>query len=282
MRLTTLPRLLLRAVTLIALATAVQVAIAHADHAVTLEFKDLSADPPTTGEGQLLLGGDRLKMEVTDPSAGDDGSRMTMIFRGDLDATIFVDHERRAYSVLDQETMAAVSTQLEQAMKEMEAQLEQLPEEQREMMRKMMEGRMPQAAADPPVFEVRQTDRRDTIDGHDCVCYEVDMDGERVNEVWVTDWSSVSIGKEDFEVFKQMTEFYKQMLASMPNAGASMRQNFLGGMEKIDGFPVLMREYDGDTVSGETRFHSIEEIADDAAAYEPPAGYKEQKITGRG
>jgi hypothetical protein len=258
------------------------VAAARADYAVTVEFKDLSADPPTTGEGQLLLGGDRLKMDVSSLAADADDSRVTMIYRGDLEATLFVDHQRRAYSVLDQETLSSVSQQLEQAMSEMEAQLQQLPEEQREMMRKLMESRMPTAPADLPVFEVQRTDRQETIDGHPCVCYEVAMDGRRVNEVWVTDWSSVPLAKEDFGVFKQMTDFYRKMLAAMPNAGANMRQNFLGGMQDIDGFPILMREFDGDTVSGETRFRAIEEVDRDAAAYEPPEGYKEQKLTGRG
>jgi len=260
-------------------------AAALADHLVTIEHRDMSADQAEVEESRMILGPHKLRMEMQGAAEGDEAGETSMIFRGDLDEVIIVDHRRKTYTLPDKQTTEAMAPQIDAAMKQMEEQLAQMPEEQREAMKKYMQGAMPgmQPAEKAPVIEVKKTDRREKIDGYDCTCYEVLVGGAKSNETWVADFHAVGLDREDFQVFYDMADFYRRMLESLPNAAKLMADDsFVQGMAKIDGFPILVREFEGAKVSSETRFKSIETIESDPAAFEAPEGYARQEAFGRG
>lgn len=254
---------------------------AAADLVITVEYKDLETSPPTTSQGQIFLAADRLRMDVPADQAGGEAEASAMVYRGDLQQLMVIDHGRQMYMVMDKESMNATAGRLDEAMKQMQAQLEQMPEEQRKQMEQYMKGHMPStpAASAAPVIEVKKTDRKQTINGHACVCYETLVDGTKQSEAWVTSWKSAGIERQGFQAFRDMAAFYRGLIESVPTMGKQLaEQDIFGGIEKIDGFPVLIREFDGDTITGETLFQSADEQKVDPATYAPPAGYKQHKM----
>jgi hypothetical protein len=49
-------------------------------------------------------------------------------------------------------------------------------------------------------------------------------------------------------------------------------------MTRVDGFPVLVRQYSGDKLIGETALQKVESKSVDASRFELPADYTERKL----
>ena len=176
-----------------------------------------------------------------------------------------------------------MAAQVSNAMKMMEEQLKNMPPEQAEMMRKMMKGRMPGTASADPVepIRVKKTGEKDTILDHPCVRHDVFVGDDKISEMWVTSWKSAGVKESSFKIMREMGQFYADMLASLPNVGEMGKgRGTMAAMNEIDGFPVLTRTYDGETIVEETYYKSVAEEKVDAAAYEPPEGYSQQIMPG--
>ncbi len=269
------------AIALIVLATTAGAAVA--DLSITLEYRDLTTTPPTIGEGQMYLAGNKIKMDMP-PDTGGTDLNTSMVYNGDTEQVMILDHDRQVYTIIDKSSMEAVSEQLNSAMQEMEKQLAQMPEEQRQMMQKFMKDQMPtdQPEINRPVFKVQKTDRQEKVGDHSCLCYEVLVDGIKSSETWVASWKDAKVDKEAFDVFHQMAEFYRGLLESVPAAGQQAAdQDFFGGIDQVDGFPIMIREFEGSVVSGETIFKDIKRQQVAPGTFEAPAGYNKQEMFGR-
>jgi hypothetical protein len=264
----------------ITLAFLVLSGISTADVIITMENRDLTSDDPAVSTGRVLVSGDKLMMEMDDGKSGSDGPGQVMIYRGDEDQILVVEHARKSYMVLDREAMAGVSEQMSQAMKQMEEELAKLPEDQRKMMEERM-GSMfkAQSAEDRPIVETRKTGEKKTIDGYSCVGYENLVDGEKKSQMWVADLSQVGVPPEAFDVFKDMAQFMQDLMSSLPalsryGGGGQAFQ----GLEDIDGFPVLFQHLQGDEVMYESAFKSVEKTKVDPSTFEVPDGYKQMSM----
>lgn len=142
---------------------------------------------------------------------------------------------------------------------------------------------MPQAQAAPerPKSEFRKTSERATHNGYPCVKYDVLREGRKTCELWVTDWTNLEGGADVVEVFEEMSDFFQQMLDSIPNFGEhdSADQPFFDHMRDLGGFPVVTREFDenGDLESEATLKSAVRKTLD-PDAFEPPSGYKRQEM----
>ena len=106
----------------------------------------------------LFAGG---QVEITEIKI--DGNRMrtdsggsnptTMIFLGESDEMYMIDHTEKTYIVMDRETVEAMANRMSEAMQQMEAAMAQVPPEQREMMERMMKGRMGNLQSTAPHVE---------------------------------------------------------------------------------------------------------------------------------
>ena len=104
---------------------------------IEMVSRDASSNQETSAD-KIYTEGTMVRIEshqegTTNPS--------TTIFR---DETLFiVNHQDQTYHRMDKDSMTRMSSQMSEAMKQMEAQLANLPPEQRAMMERMMKGRMP-------------------------------------------------------------------------------------------------------------------------------------------
>ena len=239
---------------------------------------------------ESVVEGKNLKMEIGSSGRGSKGE---MIFRGDRREMVIVDHDRKTYMVIYQEAIKAIGAQMSQAMMQMEAALKNVPPEQRAMVEQMMKQRMPQAQRMPgaranrPSSELRKTGQRERRGGYPCVLYEVLRAGQRVREMWVTDWDNIEGGDEAAAAFEEMADFYSQMLSSFSRKGGSRgpgslfdQDSFLLILKEVGGCPVIVREFENGRLEGESTLRSAQRRTLDPAAFEPPSGYKRMSMLG--
>jgi hypothetical protein len=234
--------------------------------------------------------GDSSGSSTTRISAQDGSSRIEtagnedaagMIFDGERGALIVLDHERREYSVMDEATMQQMATQVGAAMQQMREALKDMPPEQRAMAEQMMKQQMPQAPADDSTLE--ETGETVTINGFDCRWYKVSESGRKTTELCVTPWSDIDGGEDVAEPMRRMSAFFEEMARQFSEAAGmdvmGRQQNLFEHMEKLDGYPVLVRDLGDDGgIRSETRLTSAESADVDPALFEPPAGYRETSI----
>jgi len=234
---------------------------------------------------QMSVKQPNLKMGVegagsSDPDAGE------AIFRGDRREMVVVDHGEKTYMVIDSAAAERMGGQVQEAMQGLEKQLGQLDPKQREMVEQMMKkgigGMAIPGAAEPPpkpTKEYRNTGETATQAGYPCVKYEVLEDGQMIQELWVTDWDNVKGATEGRKVFEDMASFYAEIMAAFKQS-SGMATGFLGGENalesfgKLNGFPVVTRDFRGSELQSETVLQSVTERDLDPDAFEPPKGYR--------
>jgi hypothetical protein len=265
---------------------------AHAGVVFKLETTYQSGSESQVEESQLFVLSPNLKMGIMTGSASSKGEIPDeMIFRGDRKQMIVVQHSEKTYLVIDPETMEKISSQMpkadaemQQAMKDMQKQMAELSPEQRKMMEKMLKDKMPPGAAvgsERPRPEFRKTHEEKTIDGYPCVRYDVYLGKDKTQELWVTDWKNIKGSKELMSVFKDMSDFYAQMMKSLDKMAGGLlspERNPMEDLASIDGFPVVTRNYADGKLESETVLKSVAERDLDPADFEAPKGYKLQTM----
>ncbi len=251
-----------------------------------IEVTDHEQSPPKVSETQMSAEGRNLKMGI---AAGEGASGGDMIFRGDRREMVVVDHEDKSYTVMDEETIEKVAGQVSQVSDQIAEALKNVPEDQRAMVEKMMKQRMPaQEAVKAPVAEVRRTGERADKNGYPCVKYEVLVGGSKVRELWVTDWDNVEGGDEARVAFREMADFFAEMMEAFSSAAGGLGGfgaqdgGIFNDMKEIDGFPVVTSGFGADgSIEDESALRSARRRTLDPAEFEPPAGYKRRSMMGQ-
>ena len=246
-----------------------------------IEVKDHQQSPPKTESIQAAVEGRHLKMGIASGSQG--GKQGEMIFRGDRREMVVIDHEKRSYQVMNEETMRQIAGQVNAAMSQMQEALKDVPEDKRAMLEQMMKQRMPtQTPPKRAQSELERTGERATHNGYPCVKYVVRKDGRKLRELWVTDWDNIEGGKDVVGAFEDMAGFFRELLDSIPNmgpGGPEFGDNAFEHMKDLGGFPVLTREFDEDgSLEGESTLRSAKRQTIDPDAFDPPTGYKRQQM----
>ena len=163
-------------------------------------------------DSQMSVQKPNLKMEVL-PGKDASGSKMMqeMIFLGKSREMVAINHQDKTYMVINAKTIEKISNQfpaaagggdnnqMQEAMKELDEKLAELDPKQREMVEKMMKGKMKLGSAAKPErspSEFRRTDEKATKHGYPCVRYDVFRDEKKIQELWVTDWKNIPGSKE--------------------------------------------------------------------------------------
>jgi hypothetical protein len=241
-------------------------------------------EPARTDVSRVRIAGSNVAMEVEGVATGN-----TMIFRGDEEAMIAVDHDRRTYLQIDQEQMAALAERMNAAMAQMERMLENLPAEQRAMIERMREqgGGMPGmealgGMADRPEIDVRDTGRSETRSGYSARVWEVYEDGELARRVWIAPWSEIEGGETARDAMAGMVSFFDSFLESLPTEGVgAMMSNPFRYLDLSEGMPVLTHELSEDgSIEQETSVSSVQRQQIGPETFEAPEGYTRQQMPG--
>ncbi len=246
-----------------------------------IEVKDHEQSPPKTESIEAAVEGRHLKMGIASQGRGAQGE---MIFRGDRREMVVVDHENRTYHLMDEAAIGQLAGQLSQASRMMQEALKNVPEDKRAMLEQMMKQNMPQEAMpERPRSELKRTGERGDKNGYPCVKYEVMLEGRRIRELWVTDWSNVEGGSDVVGAFEDMSDFFEELMNAIPDFGGRRGSNFgdytFEHMRELGGFPVVTKEFaDDGSLEGETTLRSARRQTLDPDAFEPPSGYKRQEM----
>ncbi|MEE8525827.1 MAG: hypothetical protein V3T72_17975 [Thermoanaerobaculia bacterium] len=241
-----------------------------------------SSRPPESS--QMSVEGKNMKMEILSSGKSASGDRKDeVIFRGDRRQMVVVDHRDKAYMVIDGEMVQQIGGQVQQAMKQVEKSLEGLDPKQREMMEKMLKRGLGQAGAGAmpkrSSSEFRNTGERATRQGYPCVRWDVSRDGEKVRELWVTDWDNVRGGQQVVAAFQEMADFVGELMDSFSQMAGGGNffdagKNPIEDFTRVGGFPVVTRSFEGGELESETVLESATERDLDPDAFEPPKGYR--------
>ena len=96
-----------------------------------------------TGEIDRTIGsvkGNKIKMDYY---TNGNNKESSMIYDGDKKEMITISHTEKAYQIMDEQTISKMASQMNEAMAQMEAAMKDLSPKEREMMKQMMKGRMP-------------------------------------------------------------------------------------------------------------------------------------------
>ncbi len=287
MRPSTFPRL---SVSLLALVLLVVLAL-PASAGTRVKMKSTwhgSGSEPEVTTQEMMIEGTRLRMKLGDASGTRD-----VIFYGDTDEMLVIDHQDRTVMVLDDESIAELTGQISAAMKQMEAALANVPESQRAMMEEMLKKQMEKAGVQQDGAE-RTVARKGSAEfgGYDCQLFEItSSDGDRT-ETCTVEFDAIDRGGDLRTAFAEMREFASQMMeafqasASGPFAGLAESLFDSGSFgplatDEVSGFPVMTRRYDEGSIKSEDLVESFEEATFSAGDFEAPAEYRRQAIGAR-
>lgn len=232
-----------------------------------------------------------LKMEILRGSDAEPGEvKDEVIWRGDRREMVVVDHRDKSYMVIDGKAVEEMGKQLGEAQKLVQGMkipdqvLENMTKEQREQLEKLRNqqgGAGGAAMGGPagPTREFRKTGERGTKQGYPVVRYDVLRDGEKIRELWVTDWDNITGSREVVGVFGEMASFFNELMDSFGEMAGSggffgADGNPLEDFTKVGGFPVVTRSFEGGELESETVLESVTERDLDPDAFEPPKGYR--------
>ena len=251
------------------------------------------AGSPGVESSEMMIEKPNIKMEIAHGQSGSESGKMdTAIFKGDSRQMVVINHEEQYYMVMDKAWIDQMGTGVKdvmsEAMQEMEKHMAGMDPKQKEMLGGLLKGKIggdPGGIMPPPTQrekgELRNTGETATKNGYPCVKYEVLRGGEKVRELWVTDWDNVQGSADAKAVFADMASFYEEMMDSLSGMPAFGGGGFFDPDDhamdifaNVDGFPIVTREFDGEELESETVLKSVTKRDLDPDAFEPPKGYR--------
>jgi len=266
----------MRFLTVVLFALLVSAGTALADHVLQAESRDLQADPPEIDHMVLYLGKGKL---ATENATGTEEASKS-IYDATEKVIWHVEPATKSYMRIDEASMRQIGSQMDAAMKQMQEQMEKMPEEQRQQMEQMMKGVMGGGEVEKTTWTVEPSNEKKDIQGRSCKRYDVLANGVKQSEIWATSWKEAGVPKESFDVLRDFASFMEEIAASIPAFAKAMQEQggVMPGLEKIDGFPIRVVDFEGSEPTQETTFTSVEEKKIDAAFYKVPADYTEKKL----
>lgn len=226
----------------------------------------------------------RMRMDTQ----GMDGTlASTVIFLGETDEMYMIDHEEKTYLVVDKERIEALSQQMNEAMQQMKEALAQVPPEQREMMERMMKGKMPGSSYEPPSPPVvTDLGESTSVNGVACQWKQVTRDDVLERKVCVADENAIAGGQEMVALAHEMRDFsegLRAMAQSVSNfpmlGGGTVGSVGMAMTADLGGFGLIAEDYDGEgKLMRRSTFESADEIAIADEEFTPPSGYKRRSL----
>lgn len=217
-----------------------------------------------------------------DNIGGNSDVDMSMIFQDDK--FLMLNHEDKTYFVMDEAMLEEMNSQMTAAMQQMEAQLANVPAEQREMIERMMKGKMQGMMPQQAQTEQLRVESSGSSQwrSYTCVKYTIYSGNEKTQEICAASMNQIEGSGEIMEAFVKMAGFMKKMIASLPNMIASrVAANPMEMMDQIDGFPVHTLQFEQDKLSQETSLESVSEQVLEKSLFIPPGDYKKQDMFNR-
>ena len=241
----------------------------------TLAIETGTANPQAPQVTRAYLQRDKLKLEMAAP--GGSGGGREVIYRADQGKLWIVDVGARTYRVIDKQQMAELGQRMNEALAGLSASIDQLPPEQRQRVEQLMMGEKP--SLDHPADEFRKTDRKQTIDGFECLGYDYYRGDQKAGEAWLASWSDVGLDPKTFDVFASFQQFFAPAggAAASPALKRELRAD-LANLSRLDGFPVLIRDVQDTRIVSESRMKVLDTAPLPDDRFNVPAGFTPQAL----
>ena len=213
------------------------VAPTFAGSVLVFETKEFGHPEPIFGTVQMSTEGVNTRLEIISVSSAEAGG---LIFHGDRNEMIILDHSQGTYIVINQEQMNAMAGQVSQAMAQMQEALAAMPAEQRALTERMMQRQFPAERPQPAPNTINDLGSHGTVAGIACQNYEVIRGGQKIRELCVSDWDDIEGGQETAGAVKGVTEFFEEVRQASSGAGGmdvfDRQQELFGHMRELDGY----------------------------------------------
>jgi hypothetical protein len=225
---------------------------------VRIQVESTNVGTGETSKQEILLDAERLRVNI---ASKDSNTSIMFLTDGGRNRMVMLDKGRNEYREMDQQTMNQMAQQMQGAMAQMQDAMKNMTPEQREMMEKMMKGKMGQMAGRgaPPARTVYTAKGGGSVNGFACTKYEGTRGAEKVTELCAAKPSDIKFSPSDFQVFEKMKEFmagFQNAMANTPfgGGGGSLRDMVDPGFE---GFPVQQTLFRGGQPELKTETKSI-------------------------
>jgi hypothetical protein len=240
---------------------------------VVMEHQDASGGATTVS--RMLFGDTRFKVET----GTGEGSSADMIFDARAQKLWSVDHAEKSYVEMDRATVRQLASTMSDAMDKMRAQLENLPADQRAMVAESMGG-IGLAEEEEAEWDIKPTGDKQKVQGYTCRKYEVRRGGQLESEIWAADWKDVGISSDTFKIFESLSDFYSDITDVFRGSAMSgMELDPFEQFDRIDAFPVMIREYQDGQPAGTMKLRSVRSESLPADLFQVPSGYRPMDIT---
>jgi hypothetical protein len=218
------------------------------------------------------------KTRMRAESAGPTGRKQTMIFDGSAQVMRTVDDDAKTYTEMTKADFERLGGQMAGAMAQMQEQMKNLPPEARKRMEAAMQGRgMPGTATARTEYKKVGTDK---VGKWTCDKYEGTRDGEKTTELCTVSPTTLGFAPEDFEVTKQMAEFFAKLVPQGADQMFRIGSTTANGFAGLPVRTVIFRN-GAPSMTSEITDASRQNFPD--AIFAPPAGYeKRDMMAGRG
>ncbi|MBW2396999.1 MAG: hypothetical protein JRG95_22345 [Deltaproteobacteria bacterium] len=231
------------------------------------------ADGKVLERTELRAEGSRLRLDT-------DGGRSSVIYLADQQTVRVLNHKKRSYLEVDQQTTESLARGLKRANQELRSRLEGLPASQREAAERLLNSTLgPDTAKATPEVVIVPTGGTDEIEGRACREFEVLKEGTRVADVCKADFAAVGIVPETLDGLRQLAGFLRESLSALAPEGLRGRSlDALDSFDQLDGVPLRVRAYERGEAVRQSRITEIETRQLPSSDFAVPQGY--QKTVG--
>ena len=260
-------------VTALGLAIVLVAATAGAADGILIAQKSTSASGAVT-TNQIQIEKTRMRAETADPN----GRRQAMVFDGSAQVMRTIDDQAKTYTEMTKADFDRMGAQMSGAMTQLQDQMKNMPPEARARMEEMMKGRgMAPPASAPISYAKIGTDK---VGKWTCDKYEGSRNGEKVSEICTVSPAALGFTAADFEVTKQMAEFFAKLV---PQGAEQMFRMGTGTANGFSGLPVRTVTFTNGAPSGTTEITEAGRQSFPDTTFAVPAGYaKREMMGGRG
>jgi len=263
--------------TLIALVAVIALTAAPARAASGVLIAQKVTNGSTTTTTQSQIEPTRMRSEI----ASSAGRKQTVVFDGAAQVMRMIDDDGKTYTEMSKTDLDRMRGQVDGAMAQMQEQLKNMPPEQRARMEALMKGRgaaMTASAGPPTEYKKIGTDK---VGRWTCDKYEGTKNGEKVSEVCTVAPSALGFTPADFEVTRQLTEFFKSM---MPQAAEGLFSigSATPNPNAFSGLPVRSVSFRGGTIQTVSEMTEASRQNFPDALFQVPAGYQKREFPGMG
>jgi hypothetical protein len=243
-----------------------------ADGIVIVQKRTSASGAVTTSQIQIDKTHMRAEMEMAN------GRKQAIVFDGGAQVLRTIDEQGKTYTEMTKADADRMSAQMSGAMSRMQEQMKNMPPEARARMEEMMKGRgMASAASEPITYTKTGTDR---VGKWTCDKFDGTRGGAKVSEICTVSPSALGFTAADFEVTKQMAEFFASL---MPQGADQMFRIGAGGASGFSGLPVRTVSFTNGAAGGTTEITEAGRQNIPDSTFEVPAGYtKREMMGGRG